>query len=725
MDRWSQEWEEPRRFEHQDDHYTIGMVSQPYTQEQFNQDHRGYQYAGHDPHNNLHFSNDHWSSHDGSSIFGAPPDFQQQAHEYEPNEPSLADMLAQLQASSERCQASLYNTLEQDHGLTTLHSSKLYDFNPLLVHNVDFDVHSYGAEREENVPLGHVVNDIVHHDITLEEDGNREEENVLLENGLDDVNVGERSEEEDISLGRVVGHLSLDDYEHRDYERRKYERSLSRGTSRHEEEPTITEEGEAMTAMDPSLVVHSSRETSRHDPISTKEIMSSMEEEISDKGYEHEYEGSRGPIIFSPPLELSKKKRKKKHGLMSTLFETFKRADVNVPLLKLIDNVPAYAQFLKNLCLHKRIFAANEKFQLHEEVSAIIQHRLPQRMQDFGSFIIGCRIGEECFDGALMDMSTSINIMPLATYRKLAIGPLKTTSISLQLTDGATRLPIGIVEDVLIRVNKFILPADFVVLDMNEDVHMDEERPIILGKHFMAMAGVKINVQKGTICLKVLGEKVKLQAFQPSYPLEVIQEVFATNLVKGDQAKGERIFGPLNPLEPLVKEFNPPPLVAAHEQQELSSSDIDDDMFDIVVPTLIEEEVSNVEQVHEPSESTTSLSKEEHVPSTPPILENMKGLLPTPYRPIHWRGLLPTPSLHLHEQRLPPTPPNFETYELHKKKSPPLSEVQLEAIQCLREILGIGVNKMKMQEWPTLQSCKSMVTPFMNCFGGKECYEPP
>ncbi|KAK9906076.1 hypothetical protein M0R45_000053 [Rubus argutus] len=158
---------------------------------------------------------------------------------------------------------------------------------------------------------------------------------------------------------------------------------------------------------------------------------------------------------------------------MNTLSEVFKKADANVPSLDLIESVPEYAQFLKNLHLHKRRFADNERFQLNEEVSAIIQHRLPQWKHEFGSFIIGCRIGDETFDGALMDLNTNVNIMPLATYRRLAIGPLKTTSVSLQLVDGATRLPVGIVEDVLIRVNKFILPADFVVLDMNEDLHKD------------------------------------------------------------------------------------------------------------------------------------------------------------------------------------------------------------------------------------------------------------
>ena len=265
MDRWSHRWEEPKRFEHQDNRYTMGMVSQPHPQEQSYQDHKGYQYASHDSLNNLYFSNNHWSSHHSSNILGAPPDFQQQANDYEPNEPSLAEMIAQLKASNGEFQASneglqasshyepsmadlmaslmkiqakfeasLHNTLEQDHDLSTLHSSKLYDSNSLLVHNDDDDVHSYGVEREENVPLGHVVNDIVHHDYILKEDGNREEENIIPRNELkDDVIVDERSEEEDISFGRVLGHLSLDDYEHRDYERRKHERSLSRGTSRH------------------------------------------------------------------------------------------------------------------------------------------------------------------------------------------------------------------------------------------------------------------------------------------------------------------------------------------------------------------------------------------------------------------------------------------------------------------------------------------------------------
>ena len=87
----------------------------------------------------------------------------------------------------------------------------------------------------------------------------------------------------------------------------------------------------------------------------------------------------------------------------------------------------------------------------------------------------------------------------------------------------------------------------------------------------MATAGVKINVLKGTISFKVLGEKVKFEMFKPIHPPEVVEEVFSINLVKENSAKSERIFGPLNPPKPTPRAYdhyspiwgydNPPPLV--------------------------------------------------------------------------------------------------------------------------------------------------------------------
>ncbi|KAK9939413.1 hypothetical protein M0R45_016109 [Rubus argutus] len=101
--------------------------------------------------------------------------------------------------------------------------------------------------------------------------------------------------------------------------------------------------------------------------------------------------------------------------------------------------------------MHKKKLLDGERFVLNEEVSAIIQRRVSPNIHDPTSFVIGCTIGEHFFKGALMDMGTSINIMPLATFRKLAIGSLQPTSISVQLADETFRMPLGIVEDVLIK----------------------------------------------------------------------------------------------------------------------------------------------------------------------------------------------------------------------------------------------------------------------------------
>ena len=76
---------------------------------------------------------------------------------------------------------------------------------------------------------------------------------------------------------------------------------------------------------------------------------------------------------------------------------------------------------------------------------------------------------------------------------------MKQTTISLQLADRSIKYPCGIIEDVLVKVDKFIFPADFVVLDMEED----QEVPLILGRPFLAMGRALIDVQKGELTLRV------------------------------------------------------------------------------------------------------------------------------------------------------------------------------------------------------------------------------
>jgi len=105
---------------------------------------------------------------------------------------------------------------------------------------------------------------------------------------------------------------------------------------------------------------------------------------------------------------------------------------------------------------------------------------------------------------ALCDLRASINLMPLSIFKRLGIGEVKPTMITLQLADRSVTYPYGIVEDVLVKVDKFIFPADFVVFDMKEDTKV----PIILGRPFLATGRALIDVQQGKLMLRVIDDKV-------------------------------------------------------------------------------------------------------------------------------------------------------------------------------------------------------------------------
>ncbi|XP_052114337.1 uncharacterized protein LOC127745564 [Arachis duranensis] len=131
--------------------------------------------------------------------------------------------------------------------------------------------------------------------------------------------------------------------------------------------------------------------------------------------------------------------------------------------------MPLYTKFLKELMTKKRSWKNNETVILTEECSAIIQHKLPQKLKDPGSFQIPCILGEITVEKALCDLRASTNLMSVAMMRKMKIEEAKPTKMALQLADRLCKFPHGVVEDLLVKVGDFIFPADFVVLDMQEE----------------------------------------------------------------------------------------------------------------------------------------------------------------------------------------------------------------------------------------------------------------
>ncbi|GKA60097.1 DNA-directed DNA polymerase [Tanacetum coccineum] len=167
-------------------------------------------------------------------------------------------------------------------------------------------------------------------------------------------------------------------------------------------------------------------------------------------------------------------------------------------------HMPKGAKVLKDLVSHKeKLKKAASLAKLSEECSTIIQRSLPQKEGDPESFTLPCLIGPLAVKNALADLGAS-NLMTHSLFRRLGISKLKPTKMSIQLTDRSIKYPIGVYENLLVKVGKFIFPVDFVILEMDEE----ELVPIILGQPFLTMARDVIDVHEGKLSLRAKSETI-------------------------------------------------------------------------------------------------------------------------------------------------------------------------------------------------------------------------
>ena len=172
--------------------------------------------------------------------------------------------------------------------------------------------------------------------------------------------------------------------------------------------------------------------------------------------------------------------------------------------------MPSYVKFMKDILSKKRRLLDFETVNLTEECSAVLHKKLPQKLKDPCSFTIPCTNGNSIFQRALCDLGASINLMSLSIFRRLGLGEARPTTVTLQLADRSLKHPKGVIEDVLVKVDKFIFPADFIVLDMEED----KEIPIILGRPFLAIGRAMTDVQRGELKLRVQDDEIKFNVFE-------------------------------------------------------------------------------------------------------------------------------------------------------------------------------------------------------------------
>ncbi|XP_035844616.1 uncharacterized protein LOC118491185 [Helianthus annuus] len=179
--------------------------------------------------------------------------------------------------------------------------------------------------------------------------------------------------------------------------------------------------------------------------------------------------------------------------------EIFKQLRINLPFVEALQSMPKYAKFLKDLLTCKDRLGEVSNIPLSGGCSAVVLNKVSEKLTDPGLFTIPCLFGSDTECRALADLGASINLMPYSMYERLGLGELSPTRMSLSLADRSVKYPRGIIENLLVKVDKFIFPVDFVVLDMEAD----EKVPIILGCPFLCTAKAIIDVFDGKITLQV------------------------------------------------------------------------------------------------------------------------------------------------------------------------------------------------------------------------------
>ncbi|XP_050908712.1 uncharacterized protein LOC127122415 [Lathyrus oleraceus] len=205
------------------------------------------------------------------------------------------------------------------------------------------------------------------------------------------------------------------------------------------------------------------------------------------------------PIIKLPYPPRQKKKSQHEKNFEKFL-EMFKKLEINIPFSEALEQMPIYAKFMKDIIFKKRS-TDTEPIILIETCSAVLQ-------------------------------GASVSLMPLSIYKKLGIGYMQDTRMTLQFADRSVRRPYGIVEDVLVKINKFVFPVDFIILEMPKD----EEIPLILGRPFLETGRCIIDIEEGTMTLKVYDEELKIDVRNTmqykddvgsSNTIEIIDQVIA------------------------------------------------------------------------------------------------------------------------------------------------------------------------------------------------------
>ncbi|GJW80371.1 reverse transcriptase domain-containing protein [Tanacetum coccineum] len=205
------------------------------------------------------------------------------------------------------------------------------------------------------------------------------------------------------------------------------------------------------------------------------------------------------PSIPYPSRRNDERRHEKANDQIEKFYEIFKDLSFEISLTDALILMPKFASTLKALIGNKEKLSEMARTPLNEHCSAVLLKKLPEKLGDPDKFLIPCNFPgmDECL--ALADLGASIYLMPLSVCKKLSLSELTPTCMTFELADRSITQPIGIAEDVDVKVGKFQFSADFVVVDFDADPRV----PLILGRSFLKTGRALIDVYEGELTLGV------------------------------------------------------------------------------------------------------------------------------------------------------------------------------------------------------------------------------
>ncbi|GKB97632.1 reverse transcriptase domain-containing protein, partial [Tanacetum coccineum] len=166
--------------------------------------------------------------------------------------------------------------------------------------------------------------------------------------------------------------------------------------------------------------------------------------------------------------------------------------------------MPKFNKWLSSLLRNKEKLEEIAITTVNAECSAIIMNKVPEKLEDLGKFLIPCVLQELDRTSALADSGANINLLPYSIYKQLGLEALTLTRMTLELANRSISHPIGIAEDVVVRVDGFTFLTNFVVVNFEPDLRV----PIILGRPFLCTAKALIDLYEETLTLRIGKEEL-------------------------------------------------------------------------------------------------------------------------------------------------------------------------------------------------------------------------